>query len=297
MKDTTMLDARDLECLTALARHRHFARAAEECGMSQPAFSMRIRNLEERLNTQIVKRGNRYQGLTSEGEIVLARAREILDQIRSLEEEVRSARGEVVGILKLGTIPTAAAYAAHVANILRERHPGVRMRIDTANSIALQQGLEDGRFDAALSYSDGVASSLLRVEPLYGERYVLMVPCDLHDGRAEITWADAAALPLILLEPKMQNRRILDQVFAEAGVEPSVVAETDGFTATLAMAAEGLGAAVLPQILVEKLGHSDKVVTVPLVDPEVERAVCLITPQRPQGIPVIEALRAALDVR
>ena len=70
-----MLDLRDLECLSALARHKHFARAAEDCGMSQPAFSMRIRNLEERLETQIVRRGNRFQGLTAEGELVLAHGR------------------------------------------------------------------------------------------------------------------------------------------------------------------------------------------------------------------------------
>ncbi len=291
-----MLDARDLECLTALARHRHFARAAEDCGMSQPAFSMRIRHLEEKLDTQIVKRGNRFQGFTAEGEIVLTRAREILDQMRSLEEEVRSARGDIAGLLKLGAIPTAAAFAAQVATSLRERHPGVRMRMDLTNSIALQQGLEDGRFDAVLSYAEGVASSLLRVETLYEEQYVLMLPVDMHDGQSKMTWAEAAALPLILLEPEMQNRRIHDQVFAEVGVEPTVVAETDGFTATLAMAAAGLGAAVLPQVLVDNVGHGNSVVTVPLVDPVVSKTVCLITPQRPQVIPVIEALRTALKL-
>ncbi|MEM8802085.1 MAG: LysR family transcriptional regulator [Pseudomonadota bacterium] len=289
-----MLDMRDLECLSALARCRHFARAAEECGLSQPAFSMRIRNLEERLSTQIVKRGNRYQGLTAEGEIVLARGRDILGHIRSLEEEVQSARGDVSGPLNLGVIPTAAAYAARIASTLRASHPGIRMRVYTTNSLNLQQGLEDGRFDAALSYTEGVASTTLRVEELYEERYVLMLPRALHKGQEAISWADAAALPLILLEPEMQNRRILDQVFADAGVAPTVVAETDGFTATLFMAAEGLGAAVLPEVLVENLGQWERVVVVPLVDPETARSVSLITSQRRQTIPVIEALRSVL---
>ena len=107
-----MLDLRDLECLSALARHKHFARAAEECGMSQPAFSMRIRNLEDRLETQIVRRGNRFQGLTAEGEVVLSHGRAILESTRALEEQVRAAKGEVIGRLRLGTIPTANAYAA-----------------------------------------------------------------------------------------------------------------------------------------------------------------------------------------
>lgn len=290
-----MLDLRDLECLTALARHRHFARAAEDCGMSQPAFSMRIRNLEERLNTQIVRRGNRFQGLTSEGEIVLARARDILDQTRSLEEEVRAAKGEVVGLLKLGTIPTAAAYAAQVATWLRGRHPGIRMRIDTANSLALQQGMEDARFDAALSYSDGIASGLLVAEPLYDETYVLLVPPGLRTGGTEITWANAAAMPLILLEPEMQNRRILDEIFEQVGAQPIVVAETDGFTATVAMAVEGLGAAVLPHVLVERLGRYDGVELLPLVDPVIAKSVSLLTPRRSHVSPVIDALRTVLQ--
>ncbi len=289
-----MLNLRDLDCLTALARHRHFARAAAECGMSQPAFSMRIRNLEEKLQTQIVRRGNRFQGLTAEGEIVLARARDILDQTRALEDEMRSARGEVVGMLKLGVIPTAAAHAAQLATLLRARHPGVRMRVDTNNSLALRQGLEDGRFDAALSYSEGLSSTPLRVEHLYDEHYVLLVPGRLATGGAEIAWAEAATMPLILLEHGMQNRRILDQIFEGIGAEPTVVAETDGFTAAVAMAVEGLGAAVLPHVLVERLGRYDGVELLPLVRPTIEKSVSLITPRRPQASPVIDALRSVL---
>ncbi|HBS51352.1 MAG TPA: LysR family transcriptional regulator, partial [Rhodobacteraceae bacterium] len=90
-----MIDLRDLHFLTALARHRHFAKAATECGVSQPAFSMRIRKLEQRLGVSVVRRGNRFQGLTPEGEAVLHHARRILDETRALEEAFRSAGREV----------------------------------------------------------------------------------------------------------------------------------------------------------------------------------------------------------
>lgn len=287
-----MLDLRDLECLSALARHKHFARAAEACGMSQPAFSMRIRNLEDRLETQIVRRGNRFQGLTAEGEVVLSHGRAILDSTRALEEQVRAAKGEVVGKLRLGTIPTVNAFAAQVAIWLRQAHPGLTLKIDTTNSLDLIQGLEDGRFDAALTYTEGVATSLLRVEPLYGERYVLMLPDALGEVDAgEISWADAARYPLILLEKAMQNRRIIDQCFAEVGAEIQVVAETDGFTAIVAMAVEGMGAAVLPHVLIDRLGVFVGVSLLPLVDPVVEKSVGLVLPERSQQIPAVEALR------
>lgn len=287
-----MLDLRDLECLSALARHKHFARAAEECGMSQPAFSMRIRNLEDRLETQIVRRGNRFQGLTAEGEVVLSHGRAILESTRALEEQVRAAKGEVIGKLRLGTIPTANTYAAQVAVWLRAAHPGITLQIDTTNSIALLQGLEDGRFDAALTYTDGVATSLLRVEPLYGERYVLMLPDSLGEvPGGEIGWSEAAKYPLILLEKEMQNRRIIDRIFADVGAEIRVVAETDGFSAMVAMAVEGLGAAILPHVLIDRLGVFVGVSLLPLVDPVIEKSVGLVLPERPQLIPVVEALR------
>ena len=97
-----MIELRDLELLSALARHRHFAKAAEDCGISQPAFSMRIRNLEERLGVSIVKRANRFQGLTEEGEMIVRRARRILSDTKALEQEVLAVKGEITGTLVLG---------------------------------------------------------------------------------------------------------------------------------------------------------------------------------------------------
>lgn len=286
-----MLDLKDLDCLLALTRHRHFARAAEHCGMSQPAFSMRIRNLEERLGTQIVKRGNRFQGLTEAGETVVSHAREILGGVRALEEELSAARGEVVGALTIGAIPTASAYAAHAAHRLRKAHPGIRTRIDTATSLLVQQGVDEGRFDAGLTYLEGVATDLLKVEQLYDEEYVLLVPKALAAKEAAITWKEAAALPLILLEREMQNRRILDEIFADVGAHPSVIAETSGFIAAITMAREGMGATVLPRVMIETLGDLRGTVLLPLIEPVIAKPVGLVTPKRAQSIPVVEALR------
>ena len=105
-----MLEIRDLQFLNALARHKHFAKAAQECGVSQPAFSMRIRKLEERLNTSIVRRGNRFEGLTNEGEAILRHARRILDDVKYLEQELLSARGQVAGTLALGVAQNGLAF-------------------------------------------------------------------------------------------------------------------------------------------------------------------------------------------
>lgn len=290
-----MTDLRDLECLVALARRRHFARAAADCGLSQPAFSMRIRNLEERLDIAIVRRGNRFQGLTAAGEAVTAHARDILDRVRAMEQEVRATQGAVSGPLTLGIVPTASAFAGQAAVRLLTAHPGIRTRIEAATSLSIQQGLVEGVFDAGITYTEGVVAETFRIEPLYVECYALLVPEALAPpGATEIGWAEAAALPLTLLEPGMQNRRILNRVFEEVGVEPRVVAETNGFIPALAMAVAGVAATVVPQVMVDTLGPVRGVVALPLVAPRVEKGMSFVTLLRPRSLPAVEALRDVL---
>lgn len=285
-----MIDLKDMACLTALARHRHFAKAAEDCGLSQPAFSMRIRSLEDRLGLTVVRRGNRFQGFTAEGEAVVEHARRILDDVRALEQDIRLGAGVVMGTLTLGVIPTAAAYAAHMIKRLKAAHPGITARIESTNALAIQQGVADGKFDAGLTYTDGVPTELW-VEPLYDETYVLLAPQAVAPEGSSISWADAAALPLTLLAPKMQNRRIIDRVFDEVGEAPTIVAETSGHSAALVMAVEGLAATVVPRDLVDRLGPFHGTVTLDLVEPDVTKAVGLVLPGRAQGLAVLEALR------
>ncbi|SFQ96108.1 DNA-binding transcriptional regulator, LysR family [Poseidonocella sedimentorum] len=265
--------------------------------MSQPAFSMRIRNLEERLGTALVKRGNRFQGLTAEGEAILQHARKILDDVRALEQDVRAVKGEVTGCLTLGAIPTTIAYAAQLAIRLRDSNPGLTLRIVSDTSLGIQQGVDDSTYDAGLTYSEGVSTDLLKLEALYQERYVLLAPRTLAPRDSGVaTWAEAAKVPLCLLEPHMQNRRILDQVFADCGLQPSVISETNGFTAAMVMAVHGMAATIVPEVYLEAVVLDGGVVALPLEQPIVEKSVGLITPGRNPNIPVLQALRRAADL-
>jgi DNA-binding transcriptional LysR family regulator len=291
-----VIDLKDLECLVALARSRHFARAAQECGLSQPAFSMRIRNLEENLNTAIVKRGNRFQQFTPEGEKVLAHARDILERTDQLEREIRTSRGEVTGSLVLGVVPTSVAVAAQLAIQLNADHSSIRTRVITASSLSIQQGLEDGQFDAGLTYSDGVSSDLMHIEPVYTEQYVLIAPRKLLPTDAEeISWLEASELPLTLLEPAMQNRKIIDRAFQEAGTRPRVLFESNGFNAAIVIAKAGVAATIVPKVLVEELGEQGDVSVLELIDPVVEKDVSLIMPRQSTNMLMFNALKEALQ--
>ncbi len=264
--------------------------------MSQPAFSMRIRNLEEKLGVSIVRRGNRFQGLTGEGEMIVRRARGILDDAKALEQEVAASRGEVTGTLMMGVVPTATAFAAQVVNRLHEAHPRILVHIDVTTSMAIQQRILDGTIDAGVTYSDSVPPGLVTITDLYEESYVLLAPeamvAHLKDS---ISWQGAADLPLSLLEPGMQNRRILDRIFAGLELKPEVMSESSGFMSAIIMAREGAVATILPRALADALGEIAGTRALNLVSAgEMEsqaRPICLACLQRNPELTTVASLR------
>ena len=104
------LTLKQLRYFDAVARQRHFGRAADLCAISQPALSMQIRELEEVLGNRLFERGPRDVRLTDFGEGMLQRAREILRAVDELEGLARASRDRMVGRLRIGVIPTVAPY-------------------------------------------------------------------------------------------------------------------------------------------------------------------------------------------
>lgn len=264
--------------------------------MSQPAFSMRIRNLEEKLGVSIVRRANRFQGLTEEGEMIVKRARTILDDAKALEQEISAARGEVTGALILGVVPTATTYAAQVVDRVNQQFPLIQARIEVTTSLNIQQRLYDGTIDAGITYSDSLGRDLVTVQPLYDESYVLFAPNTMvSPDLAEVGWAEVANLPLSLLIPEMQNRRILDRIFEEQGLKPEIVSESNGFMASIVLARAGSAATILPLALVEALGGMDGTRAVPIVEPRQTKPICLATLDRTPELTTVKALKSVVS--
>lgn len=292
-----MTDLRDMQLLAALARHKHFARAADDCGISQPAFSARIRNLEQSLGAPIVKRGNRFIGFTPEGEIVLKWAHTLLADADGLRQDIEAAKGTLGGKLRIGVVPTALAFVATLPPKLRDIHPDLSVHIISATSLQITQGLEDYSLDAGVTYLDeNLPGSLTRVE-LYEERYVLVSPPDIAprpSGTA--TWKEAAALPLCLLTQDMRNRRIIDETFDEVNVSPKPVMETNAFTAALSQVANGISATIAPQLLAESLPIASDAVLLSLTDPVVSKPIGLLVADRDPLPPSVKALFKSLGL-
>jgi DNA-binding transcriptional LysR family regulator len=246
---------RQLEYLTALAREQHFRRAAESCHVSQPALSAGIRKLEAELGVQIVKRGQRFEGFTAEGTEVLQWARRICAEEASMRQALSSMRGQLTGSLRIGGIPTALTIASLLTVPMREKHPQVDFSFISMTSREIVARLNDFDIDVALTYVDGEPLGRVRVMPLYRERHFLLTPqTEALAGRRSITWAEAADLPLCLLDISMQNRRIIDSHFGEAGVAPRVGVVSDTVSAVYAHVASLQFSSVVPHAWIHLFG-------------------------------------------
>jgi len=207
-----------LEMFIALAKERHFGRAADLCRVAQPTLSSAIRQLEEQLGVQLVFRGSRFQGLTPEGQRVLDWAIRIAGDMRNLKDEMRSVRAGLSGNLRIGVIPTALPMVAELTGPFTARHPNVRVSLLSRTSAEILAGIDTLGLDAGITYLDNEPLGRVTQVPLYTEFYrFLCAPGSTLAGRAKVTWAEVATQPLCLLTADMQNRRIVNQHLAEVG--------------------------------------------------------------------------------
>ena len=173
------MDIRQLQYLVALAREKHFTRAASACNVTQPTLSGRIRQLELELGVPIVERGQRYQGLTPEGERILKWAQVILNSWQSMQQELTQLNAHdssLTGRLTLGGIPSALPMIPFLTKNMRDTHPGIDFTVMSHSSEEILRGLADFSIDVGITYLDNEPIEGLLASPLYQERYCLFVP-------------------------------------------------------------------------------------------------------------------------
>jgi DNA-binding transcriptional LysR family regulator len=282
-----------LEMFIALANERHFGRAAEVMGVTQPSLSGAIKQLEDQLGVQLVFRGSRFQGLTPEGARVLDWALRIVGDARTLREEMRTLRRGVSGNLRIGVVPTALPVIAELTAPFLFSNPNVDLTILSRTSSEILDGIERLELEAGVTYLDNEPLGRVIQVPLYRETYVLLVARGHPlDGRSQVTWEEAAAERLCLLTGDMQNRRIVNQHLAEAGAHVRATVESNSTIALIAHVATGGWASIMPRALAAMF-HDSGLVAVPMIDPDARHMVGLIAGYRETHTPVLAALLEA----
>ena len=292
-----LMDIRQLQYLVALAREKHFTRAATACNVTQPTLSGRIRQLKLELGVPIVERGQRYQGLTAEGERILKWAQLILNNWQGLQHELAqlsSRDSGLTGRLVLGGIPSALPMIPFLTRQLTQAHPHIDFTVMSMSSEEILRGLEDFSIDVGITYLDNEPIKGLLASPLYEERYCLFVTkTHALAERTSVTWKEAAAQPLCLLTSNMQNRRIIDRAFLTADCHPQPRLETNSVINLCAnVRLMGL-ASIMPQYIIDILGSDSGIEAIPLLEPSVSHSVGLVVLDRDPLAPLIRAIRAA----
>lgn len=277
-----------LELLLHLARERHFGKAAQAAGVSQPTLSSAVKSLENKLGVVIVERGSRFRGFTPEGERVLSWARQLSSDVRTMRQELQTTKRDLVGELRIGVIPTALPAVTELTVPFRSTFSEVRFRIASLTSNQILKKLADLEIDVGISYVNSEPLGGFRGIPLFEERYTLLVPPDgPFEGRQTVTWREAGRLPLCQLSGDMQNRRLIDRHLRDAGAEPRCSVESNSMLVLYAHVRTGGWASVMPVRLAEEFKRPGRLRAIPLVEPDVRHTVGLILPDRDNQTPIV----------
>lgn len=285
------MDIKQLRFLMALARERHFGRAADACFVSQPTLSARIRQLEQELGVMLVERAQHsYRGLTAEGERVLHWANRIVADCDAMKQDVSAMHHQLTGAMTLGVVPSALPFAPVLTEAFHNKHPEVTLRVLSRSSREIQRGLDSFDLEVGITYVDNEPLQRVRILPLYREHYVLVTARDSLRQLTTMKWAEAGRLPLCLLTPDMQYRRIVDDAFRAAGVEPAAQIETNSITNLYAQVLLGQMASVLPESFLDIIGLRNSVGAVRLTEPEVSCTIGLVASDRDPPSPLAQAM-------
>ena len=238
---------RHLEIFVQVYREKSITRAAEKLYMTQPAVSVAIRELEKQYDVALFERLGRRLYVTGAGEALYARAVQMLEEFRGLEQGL-----ERKTALRVGSSVTLGNFILpRVAAAWQVRHPESPLQVTVANGGRLQQMLRDNLLDVAV-IEGAVNGAELETRPFRQDRLVLVLPQGHPLTVPEhITLAQVLEYPLLVREEGSAGRHCLEQVLARRGLQAERRWESIDTQALLQAVAQGLGVAFLPRELAE----------------------------------------------
>ena len=292
----------ELKYIVAVARERHFGRAAEACFVSQPTLSVAIKKLEEELGTQIFERGSHEISMTPAGERIVSQAQRVLDEAARVKEIARQGRDPLVGPLRLGVIYTIGPYLLPglVRQLLKDA-PEMPLLLTEHFTIKLMELLKNGEIDVAIMALP-LPQTGLALQAVYDEPFIVAMP--KHHA-----WAKRKAIPSEDLKKETMlllgtGHCFRDQVLEVCPELSRFSSSAEGIQKTFEgssldtirhMVGSGLGVTVLPITSVPQKGSRDSLLEyVPFKPPAPDRRVVLAWRKSFTRTAAIETLRRAI---
>ena len=244
-----------LEYFVAVARQRHFTRAAGALHVAQPSVSKQIRKLETELGTPLFHRMKGNVVLTPAGEVLLPWAERILGEVDGARVAVGELGGLQRGRLAIGATPSLCTIMLPpVLSAFHATYPGIELALQQAGSRDLVRQVEDGALDLALVILP-VEHPVIEATPLLDEELVLATPPG-HPlaRRRSIAVSDLRDVPLVMFRDGYDLRSVTEAACRQAGFEPTFALEGGEMDSVLQLAAAGIGAAVVPAMVVSPGG-------------------------------------------
>jgi len=241
------LNLDQLRAFAAVVEQKSFSAAAARLGVTQPAVSQKLRQLEQRFGVKLIERLGRNAAPTAAGAELLGHARSIETALAAASDAMAPHARGAVGRVRLGTGATACIYLLPAAlRELRRRFPALEIVVSTGNTPDMLRAVEENRIDVAL-ITLPAAGRMLDVRPVLDDEFVLVAPRDMALPR-EITAAELAKLPLVQYEPGANTRRVVDEWALRGRVSLKPIMELGSVEAMKELTGAGLGCSVLPRM-------------------------------------------------
>jgi DNA-binding transcriptional LysR family regulator len=253
--DESTVELRQLRYVEAVARHRHFTRAAEELHVAQSALSHQVRRLEAELGTELFARTSRTVVPTEAGEAVAARARRVLAEVDGVREEVDDLRGLVKGKVTIGAVlPAGAVDVPALLAGFSHAYPGVDVALQEGTAGDMLGHLARDEIDLAFSLLASDPPDRLVAERMSVEELVATFPPGTAPGRGPVSAVALAQTVVLTTRSGSATMAALEEFFDAAGVPLHVSCESGDPFLLRALASAGFGTAVLPRSLTEREG-------------------------------------------
>ena len=290
---------RQFQYLATLAEEKNFGRAAQRCNVSQPSLSSAIKQLEQQLGIPIVVRNQRFSGLTEEGKRVLEWGKRILADRDALMMELALMHRNLEGRIRIGAMPMSSPVLPMIDRLFFVRYPGVQIETQFLGLDKMIDGLNNSHFDVGVTYLDEKPLGRLETLPLYDEQFALLIPDrGWAEGRASMTWAEAAGLPLCLLSPSTHERQVMNKAFSNCGVTPKPRLESESILNLAFHVMQGDLATIIPNHFQYFIGPFPRTRLIELDKPKIIQKVGLVwvdsEPMRPMAKAMIELMKEAI---
>jgi LysR family hydrogen peroxide-inducible transcriptional activator len=271
-----MMSLKQLRYFDAVARTRHFGVAAEQCGVTQPALSMQIQDLERSLGVQLLERDRKGVTLTAGGREIAERAARVLADVRDIADCARRQDGTLSGALRFGVIPSVAPYVLPpLLPRIRAEYPDLDLHLRETQTQTLVRELLDGQLDLLL-LALPVEHAGIETMPLIDDKFLLALP---RSGRKP---PNVRATPELLQQGRLllleEGHCLRDQALAVCSLRQVDHIDTFGassLSTLVQMVANGLGMTLLPELSLDVESRHGGIRLMRFVEPEPARVVGL----------------------